>query len=251
MPAVLARLAQFWRRAASPCRLPPWLASWLGMRKQLGVLTFWLLLLHIVISTLLFVPSNYTKFFLKKVGGHCKRGRVHVQCPRAHGCSAGPPATVDVTPARSSHPTPPPVLQNGLALATSQGTALNDFGTPKTLPTLKGAYALVSNATSDIAAALAVASPDGAAAADVAQAMMVKGKYVGTGSRLTWSSELCLLLGVMAAAALSLPALTSLPAIGASLNWREWRLLQGGAGSLALVLATAHVMMLGIPNAGW
>lgn len=151
--------------------------------------------------------------------------------------------------APSTHPT----VQSALALATSAGTALNDFGVPKTLPALAGPYTLLSNATSPglLANASAAATAADAAASSAPQAMVVLGKVIGTGSRLAWSGEMCLLLGVLAGAALALPALTSLPAVGAGLTWREWRLLQGRFGSAALVLATAHVLLLGVPNSGW
>lgn len=145
-------------------------------------------------------------------------------------------------------------MQSGLALASSAGTALSDFGVPKALPALAGPYTLLSNATApDQLAAAAAASAAGAGAAPSAapQAMVVLGKFIGTGSRLTWGGELCLLLGVLAGTALALPTLTSLPAVGAGLTWREWRLLQSYFGSAALVLATAHVLLLGIPNNGW
>ena len=145
-------------------------------------------------------------------------------------------------------------MQSALALATSAGTALNDFGVPKALPALPGPYALLSNATAPgtlVAAAGAAGAGTAGAAAGAPQAMLLAAKFIGAGSRLAWGGEMCLLLGVLAAAALALPALTSLPGVGAALTWREWRLLQGWAGSAALVLATVHVLLLGLPNNGW
>lgn len=70
LPSVLARLAQYALRASlgGPTCLPPWLAAWLGARKQLGLLGAGLAGLHALISCLLFMPAYYSKMFQKQVG---------------------------------------------------------------------------------------------------------------------------------------------------------------------------------------
>jgi len=45
-----------------------WLRTFLGMRKHLGLLSLWFLVVHIIMSLLLFNPGYYSKFFITKDG---------------------------------------------------------------------------------------------------------------------------------------------------------------------------------------
>ncbi|CAH2304942.1 Hypothetical predicted protein [Pelobates cultripes] len=60
-----------------------------------------------------------------------------------------------------------------------------------------------------------------------------------------WRMEIYVSLGIMALCALSLLAITSLPSIGNSLNWREFRFIQSKLGFVALIIATLHTLTFG------
>ncbi|XP_045143361.1 metalloreductase STEAP3 isoform X2 [Echinops telfairi] len=60
-----------------------------------------------------------------------------------------------------------------------------------------------------------------------------------------WRMEIYLSLGVLALGTLSLLAITSLPSIANSLNWREFSFVQSGLGLVALVLSTLHTLTYG------
>lgn len=47
---------------------PAWLVKFLSIRKHLGVVSLWFLVLHILMSLLLFNPGYYSKFFITKDG---------------------------------------------------------------------------------------------------------------------------------------------------------------------------------------
>ncbi|XP_050401405.2 metalloreductase STEAP4 isoform X1 [Patella vulgata] len=68
-------------------------------------------------------------------------------------------------------------------------------------------------------------------------------------SWMMWKGEAACLVGFIAFLILCFLALTSLPSIGESLNWREWRFVQSKLGYTALILSVAHAMIMGIP--GW
>nr|BAB14842.1 unnamed protein product [Homo sapiens] len=57
--------------------------------------------------------------------------------------------------------------------------------------------------------------------------------------------EIYLSLGVLALGTLSLLAVTSLPSIANSLNWREFSFVQSSLGFVALVLSTLHTLTYG------
>lgn len=60
-----------------------------------------------------------------------------------------------------------------------------------------------------------------------------------------WRMEIYLSLGVLALGTLSLLAVTSLPSIANSLNWREFSFVQSSLGFVALVLSTLHTLTYG------
>ncbi|KAM8791144.1 metalloreductase STEAP3 isoform 1-T1 [Rhynchonycteris naso] len=60
-----------------------------------------------------------------------------------------------------------------------------------------------------------------------------------------WRMEIYLSLGVLALGTLSLLAVTSLPSIANSLNWREFSFVQSTLGFVTLVLSTLHTLTYG------
>ncbi|XP_004608216.2 metalloreductase STEAP3 isoform X2 [Sorex araneus] len=60
-----------------------------------------------------------------------------------------------------------------------------------------------------------------------------------------WRMEIYLSLGVLALGTLALLAVTSLPSIANSLNWREFSFVQSNLGFMALVLSTLHTLTYG------
>lgn len=79
---------------------------------------------------------------------------------------------------------------------------------------------------------------------------MAKLEVLANKSRLwveeeVWRMEIYLSLGVLALGALSLLAVTSLPSIANSLNWKEFSFVQSTLGFVALMLATLHTLTYG------
>lgn len=60
-----------------------------------------------------------------------------------------------------------------------------------------------------------------------------------------WRMELYISLGIIALGTLSLLAVSSLPSVGNSLNWREFTFIQSKLGLGALLLATLHTLTFG------
>ncbi|XP_067299204.1 metalloreductase STEAP3 [Pseudorasbora parva] len=60
-----------------------------------------------------------------------------------------------------------------------------------------------------------------------------------------WRSELYLSCGVLGLGVLSLLAITSLPSVGNTLNWREFTCVQSGLGYIALTLSIMHTLFFG------
>ncbi|KAJ8415245.1 hypothetical protein AAFF_G00009430 [Aldrovandia affinis] len=60
-----------------------------------------------------------------------------------------------------------------------------------------------------------------------------------------WRMELYLSFGILALGVLSLLAVTSLPSVGNSLNWREFSFVQSRLGYTALAIATLHTVTFG------
>ncbi|XP_002663339.1 metalloreductase STEAP3 isoform X1 [Danio rerio] len=60
-----------------------------------------------------------------------------------------------------------------------------------------------------------------------------------------WRSELYLSCGVLGLGVLSLLAITSVPSVGNTLNWREFTFVQSGLGYVALTLSIMHTLFFG------
>ncbi|XP_036423840.1 metalloreductase STEAP3 isoform X2 [Colossoma macropomum] len=60
-----------------------------------------------------------------------------------------------------------------------------------------------------------------------------------------WRSDLYLSFGVLGLGVLSLLAITSLPAVGNILTWREFTFVQSGLGYVALTLSVTHTLVFG------
>lgn len=60
-----------------------------------------------------------------------------------------------------------------------------------------------------------------------------------------WRMELYLSVGIMALGLLSLLAVTSLPSVASTVNWREFSFIQSTLGYCALFMATAHTLLFG------
>ena len=60
--------------------------------------------------------------------------------------------------------------------------------------------------------------------------------------------ELATLRGALAQLCMSIQALTSIPAIGNLLNWREWHFVQSKLGTVTLLLAIGHVVDMAAPR---
>ncbi|XP_070969469.1 metalloreductase STEAP3-like isoform X1 [Oncorhynchus clarkii lewisi] len=60
-----------------------------------------------------------------------------------------------------------------------------------------------------------------------------------------WRMELYLSIGILALGLLSLLAISSLPTVGNSLNWREFSFVQSRLGYMALLMATLHTLTYG------
>ncbi|KAI4872356.1 hypothetical protein NFI96_016870 [Prochilodus magdalenae] len=60
-----------------------------------------------------------------------------------------------------------------------------------------------------------------------------------------WRSDLYLSFGVLALGVLSLLAITSLPAVGNILTWREFTFVQSGLGYVALTFSVTHTLVFG------
>lgn len=71
LPGILAHLSNAIRGNSLHSK-PYWLRSFLGMRKHLGLLSLWFLMVHILMSLLLFSPAYYGKFFLHPKEGSSK-----------------------------------------------------------------------------------------------------------------------------------------------------------------------------------
>ena len=66
---------------------------------------------------------------------------------------------------------------------------------------------------------------------------------------MNWKGEAACLTGIISFLAFCLIAMSTLPSVSASLNWREWRFIQSRLGHVALFLAVVHVIVMGAP--GW
>lgn len=67
--------------------------------------------------------------------------------------------------------------------------------------------------------------------------------------RMNLKGEGTISVGILALLLMSILGLSSLPSVGAILNWREWRFVQSHLGYVTLFLVTAHVVIFALP--GW
>ncbi|CAF1054121.1 unnamed protein product [Rotaria sordida] len=72
-------------------------------------------------------------------------------------------------------------------------------------------------------------------------------RIVVAASLMTAKGELASLLGILTQLCMSILAITSIPAIGNLLNWREWRFVQSKLGTMTLLLAIGHVVAMAMP----
>lgn len=61
-------------------------------------------------------------------------------------------------------------------------------------------------------------------------------------SEMVWRADLYLSCGILGLGVLSLVAITSLPSVGNTLNWREFTFVQSGLGYAALTLSIMHTL---------
>ncbi|CAM9634749.1 unnamed protein product [Lampetra planeri] len=70
-------------------------------------------------------------------------------------------------------------------------------------------------------------------------------KTTQTSNLELWQGELYLAFGILGLGVLAVQAIVSLPSVGNSLNWREFRFVQSTLGYLGLALVTAHTICFG------
>ena len=64
---------------------------------------------------------------------------------------------------------------------------------------------------------------------------------------MTTKGEIAASLGILTQLCMSILAVTSIPAVGNLLNWREWRFVQSKLGIVTLLLAVGHVITMVLP----
>ena len=72
--------------------------------------------------------------------------------------------------------------------------------------------------------------------------------YLPMKNWMTWKGEAACLVGIVAYVMLCVTAVTTLPSVADTLNWREWRLLQSKLGHVILLLSVSHVIVMGTPE---
>ncbi|XP_053120439.1 metalloreductase STEAP3 [Hemicordylus capensis] len=77
------------------------------------------------------------------------------------------------------------------------------------------------------------------------EAMQLENKGNAWIEEEVWRMEIYISFGIMALGLLSLLAITSLPSISNSLNWREFSFIQSSLGFVALVISTLHTLTYG------
>ena len=82
----------------------------------------------------------------------------------------------------------------------------------------------------------------------ITDSMPTDGSVVAISTRMNWLGETVLVLGVLAVLLMFILGLTSVPAIGDLLNWREWTVVHSYLGYLCLLLATLHVTVIALPD---
>ena len=68
------------------------------------------------------------------------------------------------------------------------------------------------------------------------------------GVRMNWKGETVLCLGGLALGVMSVLGITSIPSVGAAMNWRQWNFVHTKMGYTCLAIASAHVLLKGAPD---
>ena len=66
---------------------------------------------------------------------------------------------------------------------------------------------------------------------------------------MVWKGEAACLVGILSFICLCFIAVSTLPSVADSLNWKEWTFIQSKIGHIALFLALSHACIMGAP--GW
>ncbi|KAF6264152.1 hypothetical protein COO60DRAFT_221410 [Scenedesmus sp. NREL 46B-D3] len=213
LPGVLVCYWQLLTRRPS-VRLPAWFKAWMDARKQLGLLSLFTMLLHLLFSTFLWMPGYYSKLWDKTDAA---------VVPTLVGSKLDAFGMIKKTNV-------PVGLQ----------VVFDDYNTT---------YA-VSNATvlsTWPAGGGSSASSTPLNASHPLEMLTTVTNIITLRSKLNWIGESSTLVGIISGVLMGVIALTSLPSITPKMNWREWRLLQSHAGWLAVATATVHVLLLGAP----
>lgn len=250
LPGLIVTVWQLcvWKRSV---RVPRWLKRWLDMRKQLGLLSLLATLLHLSFSLFLWMPSYFPKLFQHSSG---PTGAL-VLVPRSEIPAAAPAAATLAlaagasTVATSLPPAPPPPLGGAALLKPPPSPLLDEYGIlpksskPDALHGHSGwVVAPIPPPSVDTPPAVVSLPTDEASGVVVAT-----GSAITLASKLNWMGELSTLLGVLSGFGMALTGMTSAPSITPKMGWREWRLAQSRLGWVSVVLATAHVLVLGAP----
>lgn len=66
---------------------------------------------------------------------------------------------------------------------------------------------------------------------------------------MIWKGEAACLTGILAFLCLCILAVTTIPSVADTLNWKEWQFIQSKLGHVSLFLSIVHVVIMGAP--GW
>ena len=69
-----------------------------------------------------------------------------------------------------------------------------------------------------------------------------------TAVRMNWLGETVLLLGVLSIFVMVVLAITSVPGVGDSMSWREWRCLHTYVAYVGLIMAASHVTVIAVSD---
>uniref|UniRef100_A0A383WAI8 Pyrroline-5-carboxylate reductase catalytic N-terminal domain-containing protein n=1 Tax=Tetradesmus obliquus TaxID=3088 RepID=A0A383WAI8_TETOB len=197
-------------------RLPCWLKAWMDARKPLGLLSLFTMLLHLLFSTFLWMPSYYSKLWDKTDVAVVPT--INSTGLDAFGLIKGGKV--------------PPGLQvifadDAYTYSTTNSTTMSTW--PVSGPRKQTVAVAALNASHPL------------------EMLTTATNIITLRSKLNWIGESSTLLGIISGVLMGVIALTSMPSITPKMNWREWRLLQSRAGWLAVCTATVHVLLLGAP----
>jgi hypothetical protein len=262
MPGCAVTLLQLVLRRTD-IALPRWMRSWLAMRKQLGVLSLWVLCIHLILSACLFGPNYWGSFYdrsnalvpavngstVNAWGLQAEGERAHLRMP-----TYGPVSAIHMHGHRLLCCLLPSLWPNSPPLLPRPRPRRADVVPSKLVVPINAPIVISSPAANDSAnaSALELASGGGSKGGNSTKAaplvVLQQASVFSPGARMNLKGEGCTLLGVLSTILFFIPALTSLPGVGSRLNWREWHLLQSQIGWLAFAAGTAHVLVVGLPN---